>query len=132
MTIAELEQYRTLKRQIEIFESDAGVSFISGVDTTRPSVQSGKVSNPTESVGLRLYELDCELQSEYKRVKDKFVGLNKYIAHIKDNEVREIAMRKFICGQNYEQIGEAMFCHRTTVKRKLEKYIKTKNAHNAH
>lgn len=132
MTIVELEQYRTLKRQIEIFESDAGVSYISGVDTRKPAIQSGKISNPTENAGLRLYELDYELQSEYKRVKDKFIVLNKYIAHIKDNEVREIAMRKFIKGQTYEQIGEIMFCHRTTVKRKLEKYIKTKNAHNAH
>lgn len=128
MTIAELEQYRTLKRQIEIFESDAGVSYISGIDTTRPSVQSGKISNPTENAGLKLYELDCELQSEYKRVKDKFIALNKYIAHIKDDEAREIAMRKFICGQGYEQIGDAMFCDRTTISKKLKRYV----SHNSH
>lgn len=132
MTIAELEQYRSIKRQIELFESDAGITYINAVDTTRPAVQSGKISNPTESVGLKLYEMNCELETEYKRVKDKFVALNKYIVHIKDDEVREIAMRKFIYGQSYEQIGEAMFCHRTTVKRKLEKYIRNKNAHNAH
>lgn len=128
MTIARLEQYRAIKRQLEIFESDAGITYIKGVDTTRVSVQSGRVSDPTATVGLKLYELNNEYESEYKRLCEELETLTKYIIHINNEEIKEIAMRKFIVGQTYEQIGNAMFCNRTTVMRKLKNYI----AHNAH
>lgn len=128
MTVEELEKYRTLKRQIDIMESDAGISYISGVDTTKPSVQSGKISNPTESVGLKLYEMDCELKSFYKLTKDRLRTITKYIAHIKDDEVREIAMLRCFDGQEYEQIGKAMNYDRTTVSKKLRRYV----SHNSH
>lgn len=126
MTITRLEQYRSIKRQIEILESDAGISYLKGVDTTQIAVQSGKISNPTATVGLKLYELNHEFANEYKRLCDELQLLSKYIAHIKSEEVKEIAMRKFVAGQSYEQIGAAMFYDRKTVSRKLLQYI----AHN--
>ncbi len=128
MTIARLEQYRSIKRQIEIFSSDLGFSYISGVDTKKPSVQSGKKSTPTEEAALRLYEIDREYNSEYKRLLSELEEITKYIMHIKSEEIKEIAMRKFMLGQTYEQIGEAMFFDRTTAMRKLRTYV----AHNAH
>lgn len=128
MTIARLEKYRSIKRQIEIFSSDLGVSYIGGVDTAKPSVQSGKKSTPTEDIALRLYEIDRECSCEYKRLISEFEEMTKYIMHIKNEEIKEIAMRKFMLGQTYEQIGSAMFIDRTTAMRKLRKYV----AHNAH
>lgn len=128
MTIERLEKYRSIKRQIEIFSSDLGVSYIGGVDTTKPSVQSGKKSTPAEDTALRLYEIDREYASEYKRLLSELEKMTKYIMHIKNEEIKEIAMRKFMLGQTYEQIGDAMFFDRTTVMRKLRSYI----AHNAH
>lgn len=127
MTIARLEQYRAIKRQIETFESDAGIAYIKGIDTTKVSVQSGKISDPTAALGLKLYELNSEFESQYNSLKRELQTLTKYIMHIKNQEVKEIAMRKFILGQTYEQIGNVMFCNRTTVMRKLKNYI----AHNA-
>lgn len=128
MTIERLEKYRSIKRQIEIFSSDLGISYIGGVDTSKPSVQSGKKSTPAEDMALRLYEIDKEYSSEYKRLLSELEEMTKYIMHIKNEEIKEIAMRKFMLGQTYEQIGDAMFFDRTTAMRKLRSYI----AHNAH
>jgi len=44
MTIQRLERYQSIKRQIEIFEADYGISYLGGVDLSKPSVQSGKIS----------------------------------------------------------------------------------------
>ena len=126
MTIARLEQYRAIKRQIEIFESDAGIAYIKGIDTTKVSVQSGKISDPTATLGLKLYELDSDFESQYNCLKQELKLLIKYIMHIKNQEVKEIAMRKFILGQTYEQIGDAMHYDRKTISRKLTAYV----AHN--
>lgn len=128
MTIERLEKYRSIKRQIEIFSSDLGISYIGGVDTSKPSVQSGKKSTPTEDIALKLYEIDREYSSEYKRLLSELEEMTKYIMHIKNEEIKEIAMRKFMLGQTYERIGDAMFFDRTTAMRKLRSYI----AHNAH
>lgn len=128
MTIARLEKYRSIKRQIEIFSSDLGISYIGGVDTSKPSVQSGKKSTPTEDMALRLYEIEREYSSEYKRLLTELEEMTKYIMHIKNEEIKEIAIRKFMLGQTYEQIGNAMFFDRTTAMRKLNRYV----AHNAH
>lgn len=128
MTIERLEKYRSIKRQIEIFSSDLGISYISGVNTASISVQSGKKSTPAEDMALRLYEIDKEYSSEYKRLLSELEEMTKYIMHIKNEEIKEIAMRKFMLGQTYEQIGDAMFFDRTSAMRKLRNYI----AHNAH
>ena len=109
MTIERLEKYRSVKRQIEIFSSDLGISYISGVDTTKPSVQSGKKSTPAEDMALRLYEIDKRCYSEYKHLISGLEYMTKYIMHIKDEQIKEIAIRKFMLGQTYEQIGNAMF-----------------------
>ena len=39
MTYERLEQYRTIKRQIELHNRDKDISFLSGVDTSKPSVE---------------------------------------------------------------------------------------------
>lgn len=128
MTIARLEQYRAIKRQLEIFESDAGITYIKSVDTTRTPVQSGKTSNPTAVIGLKLFELNGDFKNEYNRLKRELQTLTKYIMQIKNQDVKEMAMRRFIVGQTYEQIGTAMFCDGSTARKKLKRYI----SHNSH
>lgn len=126
MNIYRLENYRSIVRQISIFEND--ISYISAVDTTNVSVQSGKISKPTEDMGIRL-----AYYQEYERLCKERDEILKYIIHISDENVKEIAMRKFIKGQTYDDIAKAMNYDRRTISRKLNKYINNnKNAHNAH
>jgi len=128
MTIKRLEQYRTIKRQLQIFEADYGISYISGIDLSKPSVQTGKTSNPTADNAVKKYELTADCQTEYNRLYEELKKLTKYIIHIQDETVKEIAMRKFIKGQTFEEIGRIMNYDRTTVSKKLKRYI----SHNSH
>lgn len=122
MTIKELKEYQTLKLQVDIFEQDLGISYINAVDTTKPSVQSGKTSNPTESVGLKLCEADFSV--EYIKTKEKFENLKKYLIQISDTEIRTMAMLCAIKQKSCEEIGEIMNYSTKTVRRKLNEYLK--------
>lgn len=128
MTIQRLERYQSIKRQLEIFEADYGLTYIAGVDTTKPIVQSGKISNSTADIAIKKYELTADYQTEYNRLYRELRELTKYIIHIKDEVVKEIAIRKFMKGQTFAEIGEIMNYDRTTVSKKLKNYI----SHNSH
>ena len=112
MTVDELKEYQKLKLQVDIFESDLGFSYLGAVDTTKPSVQSGKISNPTESVGLKRCEAD--FADEYKKTKSRFENLKKYLKQIDDTEVKTIAMLLAIKQKSFGEIGEMMNYSRTT------------------
>lgn len=123
MTIQRLERYQTIKRQLEIFEADYGISYLSGVDLSKPGIQSGRISNPTADNAIKRYELTADCQAEYNRLFDELRALTKYILHIRSETVKEIAIRKFMKGQTFEEIGSAMNYDRTTVSKKLKTYI---------
>ena len=122
MTYERLEQYRTIKRQIELHNSDNDISFLSGVDTSKPAVQSGKTSDTTADIAIALCEEITE--QEYKELCEEFRLLNKFIYGIEDLSVREIAKLKFIKGYTYEQISERINYQPQSIQRKLSSYIK--------
>lgn len=128
MTVQFLESYRSRLRQLEIMREQLHLSYINGIDTTRGSIQSGRTGNPTAEFALREIELAKSLEKEYLQIAADVKAIQDYIFNMDDPECKEIAMRRCLKGESYEQIGEAMYMHRTTALRKLQKYI----AHNAH
>lgn len=128
MTVQFLESYRSRLRQLEIMREQLHLSYINGIDTTRVSVQSGRTGNSTAEFALREIELAKSLEKEYLQIAADVKAIQDYIFNMDDPECKEIAMRRCLKGETYEQIGEAMYMHRTTALRKLQKYI----AHNAH
>lgn len=119
MTLERLYQYRIIKQQKELFEKE--ISYIDAVDTTKPSVMSGKISDTTADNGIRLVELG----EEYDRICKEYRELTKYILRINDEFVKAIAIRKFMLGQTYSEIGDALFCERTTARKALKRYVDT-------
>lgn len=122
MTYERLEQYRTIKRQIELHNRDKDISFLSGVDTSKPSVQSGKTSDTTADLAIALCEEITE--QEYKELCEEFRLLNKFIYGIEDLSVREIAKLKFIKGYTYDEIADVVGYESSTIQKKLTGYIK--------
>ncbi|MCI9641253.1 MAG: sigma-70 family RNA polymerase sigma factor [Eubacterium sp.] len=122
MTYERLEQYRTIKRQIELHNRDKDISFLSGVDTSKPSVQSGKTSDTTADLAIALCEEITE--QEYKELCEEFRLLNKFIYGIEDLSIREIAKLKFIKGYTYDEIADIVGYESSTIQKKLTRYIK--------
>ena len=125
MTFARLKQYRSIVRQISIFEDELNITYIQGVDTTREAVSNSKISKPTENLALTIAYAD-----EYRRLCNERDEIKRFIVHIKDESVKEIAIRYFFLNQSFEKIAQVMNYDRTTISRKLNRYLK--NAHNAH
>lgn len=127
MNILFLESYITKTRQLDLLREELKAEYLKGIDPEQVSVQSG-TSDPTAVLALRSIELKEKLSAEFDQLVSDIKEIQEYIFGIADPECREIAIRRCIKGETYEQIGEAMFMHRTTVRRKLKKYV----AHNAH
>ena len=126
MNILFLESYITKTRQLDLLREELKAEYLKGIDPAQVSVQSG-TSDPTAVFALRSIELKEKLSTEFDQLVSDIKEIQEYIFGIADPECREIAIRRCIKGETYEQIGEAMFMHRTTVRRKLKKYV----AHNA-
>ena len=127
MTIRELETYRSKIRQLDLLKEQMKVEYLSSIDPARIRVQNGNKSDPTAELALREISLLNKYEEEYNALLKKVKTMQNYILGISDNECREIALRRFIKGQSYEEIGKAMFMHRSTAFRKLKNYV----AHNA-
>ena len=126
MNILFLESYITKTRQLDLLREELKAEYLKGIAPAQVSVQSG-TSDPTAVFALRSIELKEKLSAEFDQLVSDIKEIQEYIFSIADPECREIAIRRCIKGETYEQIGEAMFMHRTTVRRKLKKYV----AHNA-
>lgn len=127
MTIEFLESYRSKVRQMDLIREELNAEYLKGIDPSQISIQSGKTGDPTAVFALHSIELKEKLSAEFDQLVSDIKEIQEYIFSIADPECREIAIRRCIKGETYEQIGEAMFMHRTTVRRKLKKYV----AHNA-
>lgn len=117
MNIKKLEQYRSIVRMINLIEGE--ITSVNGVDTSKTPVQGGKISKPTEDKGIKL-----AYSKEYERLCKERDEIIKYIIHIPDETVKEIALRRFIVGQTYEKIAADMNYDRRTISRKLQKYTR--------
>lgn len=128
MTIEFLESYQSKVRQLDIIREELNEEYLKGIDPSQVSIQSGSTGDPTAVFAMRSIELREKLSGEFDRLVADIKEIQHYIFGIADPECREIAMRRCFKGETYEQIGEAMYMHRTTARRKLQKYL----AHNAH
>ncbi len=69
-----------------------------------------------EKLVERLNKLTAELVAEVQRIEE-------YIESIDDAEIRVIARKRFIENKDWQDIGAEMYMDRTTVSRKMNKYL---------
>lgn len=124
MDIKELKKYREIVSNLETLREDLGICAPS-VDTTREAVSSSRISQSTEDKAIKLL-----YDETYQNLEKRKRAIERYILKIQDITVRDIAIRYFIKGETFEEIGFAKNYDRRTVSRKLAQYI-NKNAHNA-
>lgn len=123
MNILFLESYITKTRQLDLIREELNAEYLKGIDPSQISVQSGKTGDPTAVFALRSIELKEKLSTEFDQLVSDIKEIQEYIFSIADPECREIAIRRCIKGETYEQIGEAMYMHKTTAFYKLRRYI---------
>lgn len=127
MTLSRLDNYFVLQKQKELFEIKYIPSSISGVDTSKPSVQSNSISNTTENQAIQRLDIDPTIKAEYSRVCRELKVLNDYIYSIPDETIRAIAVRRFVLKQSYKTIGYIFHYSKGSVYRMLVNYIEKGN-----
>lgn len=123
MTIERLQMYSIIAEQIELIKREFVPSYISAVDTTKPSIQSNSRSDITADTALQQANIDPVIKEEYKRLTEELKELNDFIFGIDDELIKAISIRYFIYGESYRTIGEALNYNKTSVSKKLREYL---------
>ena len=113
------KEIKQIEEQIKELTVLSAVSF-----NGMPSGNS--VSSPVERFNERLEELTQKLAIKHAESLEEKERIERYIETIEDVEIRVIARARFIECKSWQKIGDENFMDRTTVYRKLNKYIREK------
>ena len=130
MTMQRLDNYYILLRQKEFFEIKYIPSSISGVDTTRPAIQSNTISKIVENNVIQRLDIDPTIKAEYHRVCEELKVLNDFIYSIQDETIRAMAVRRFVFHQSYKTIGQVLHYAKGNVYKMLAAYVENGNKGN--
>lgn len=123
MSEKELSKYYNLKREVQDLE-DRIKEFGSGVKSVPIKEVQVSSSHSTKSI----QETKVELVSRYteKRIEalEQYLAIERYIEDIEDVEIRNIMRYRFLDLMKWEEIAEKVFQDRTTISKKVRKYLK--------
>lgn len=123
MSEKELSKYYNLKREVQDLE-DRIKEFGSGVKSVPIKEVSVSSSHSTKSI----QETKVELVSRYteKRIEalEQYLAIERYIEGVEDVEIRNIMRYRYLDLMKWEEIAEKVFQDRTTISKKVRKYLK--------
>jgi len=126
MSEKELSKYYNLKREVQDLE-DRIKEFGSGVKSVPIKEVSVSSSHSTKSI----QETKVELVSRYteKRIEalEQYLAIERYIEDVEDVEIRNIMRYRYLDLMKWEEIAEKVFQDRTTISKKVRRYLKENN-----
>lgn len=124
MTLERLEKYYLIVKQIEAIKTEYMPSYISAIDTTKPSVQSSNTSDTTCDTAIEQLNINPAIKQEYARLKQELAELNAFIFSVKDELVRAIMVERCCFNRTYEEIGRALNYSARHCSEILKKYLR--------
>lgn len=82
------------------------------------------VSNPVESYYLKKEKLLDKLNAKIEKYTEELIRIEGIIDKIEDIEIRAIARMRYINNMRWEDIAQTVHQERTTVAKKLKKYLR--------
>lgn len=127
MSEKELSRYYKIRQEIDdlenrIKEFGDGVSGIAIKDII--TMSSGK----HESLQEKLILLKDKWVEKRISALEEYLKIENYIDNVDDPETRTIMRLRFLDLLTWEEIGEVVHMERTSVSKKIRKYIKVQNA----
>ena len=122
----ELSKYYHLKLEIQDLE-DSIKEFGYGIKSPQfDKIQVGS-SHVNKSIQEKIMELQSRLIDKRLTALEQYLKIETYIEEIEDIEIRNIARCRFLKLMNWEEIGNKLYQDRTTVSKKLRRYLKKNN-----
>ena len=123
MTYNELDRYRQLKNRIHYIEvelrelAELSAVRLDGMPHSRTP------GDPVYQMFCKAEKLREQLMFQRQRAVEELQKLNDFIESVDDPEMQNILTARFVEGQTYEQIGDKLFLHYTTVIYKLNWFL---------
>ena len=112
-----------LKKEVkQIEEQIAELTYYTGASFTGAPSGSNNTS-PVEMFVLKEERLLDKLEKTKAKLIEEVQRVEEYIEGIDDAEIRVIARKRFIENKDWQVIGDEMYMDRTTVSRKMKKYL---------
>ena len=126
MTEKELSKYYNLKREVQDLEERIA-EFGSGVKSAQIKEVSVSSSHSTRSIQETKVELVAKLTEKRLSALEQYLEIERYIEDVDDVEIRNIMRYRFLDLMKWEEIAERMFQDRTTIAKKVRKYLKERS-----
>lgn len=124
MTEKELSRYFYLKKEVKSIE-DKLIEFGDGVSATSYEEKIGSSGVPSSIQEKRSILIEKLINARLTALEE-YIKIETYINKVEDSEIRSIMILRFQELKNWDEIGEELHMERTTVSKKLRKYLEKK------
>lgn len=126
MTEKELSKYYNLKREVQDLEERIA-EFGSGVKSAQFKEVEVSRSRSTKSIQETKVELVSLLTEKRLSALEQYLEIERYIEEVDDAEIRNIMRYRYLDLLKWEDIADRMFQDRTTIAKKVRRYIKERS-----
>ena len=116
------KEIRTIEEQIK------ELTILSSVQISDMPKGGSNTTSSVERFTEKLLSLKGKLEAKRLEYIEERIKMEDFLATIEDSEISLIARMRFIDNRRWEYIGKEMNMDRTTVSKKLSKYLKYHNA----
>lgn len=139
MTKEELEQLISLRAEIRELNADIRAIHERNVEIVQDKVQASSKDWPYTQGGRVIRGIDTKgakkrkaainkklviLEARKEEAESLELRITEYINSIGNSEIRRIFDMRYVKGKNWEEIGKALNCDRTTAEKKVAKYLR--------
>lgn len=108
-----------LRRRIDELSNEDGLNGISYT-----GISTGLVSSPVERIAIKRTALINEYNEAIEKALSKEQEICAFIENTKDAEIKFIMQKRFLQFMTYEKIANEIHSDRTSVSKKLGRYLR--------
>lgn len=125
MNEKELNRYYYLKKEVEDLEERIETYDV-GVSSVRVKELNVDSSPQFSSIQEKVVELKDKWMQKRVEALEEYIKIESFIDRVDDAEIRVLLRYRYLDLLSWEQIGEKVFMDRTSVSKKIRKFLNNK------
>lgn len=125
MNEKELNRYYYLKKEVEDLEERIETYDV-GVSSVRVKELNVDSSPQFSSIQEKVVELKDKWMQKRVEALEEYIKIESFIDRVDDAEIRILLRYRYLDLLSWEQIGEKVFMDRTSVSKKIRKFLNNK------
>lgn len=121
----ELNKYYYLKKEVEDLEERIETYDV-GVSSVRVKELNVDSSPQFISIQEKVVELKDKWMQKRVEALEEYIKIESFIDRVDDAEIRVLLRYRYLDLLSWEQIGEKVFMDRTSVSKKIRKFLNNK------